>query len=536
MTDPQQAGAQRGTLFCSVGAAADCTWRGSAAARWSGPLLVVTLLWLAAALTDAETLLYRPLWMDEVHTWLLATDADCEHALRALADGVDYNPPGVFLLARVVQWFPAESQELLLRALSAVLLLSAVLAMYLVVAPQCGTPACMTAVLAAAGHSLLVHQATELRFYGTWAAAVAWLCWLLQVSAAGSRGSGWLRAAALSLAALTCMCHYFGIVSLVLLLVPLWPVYRHAPAARRLLVLLLLTGMVTTGLCSPYLSGQRAALTRPTWISAPTLRSSLEFLADVFPVWGLLLVGSLWRNRPAAGQEVGAGWRQVARTVLRIPGGGLLLLPPGLVAFAWCVQPALVPRYAIVSLLGCVPLIAVLTDRLPRRQQWLLCAGMWLLAVGSAHRCVQDWQRYAEEQQRLLAAVDAAPADTLFVFEDRTIWLPVVQRRPDLRARCVLADFEDEHMVRDCSLRAVQRDVGRRIATWYPEFRLRHIRDLASCPQFRVVPYRGGSDQDLRYPPGFQRTPCGDGLYRFERQVATVSAAGASGLWRAPGM
>ena len=52
-----------------------------------------------------QRLLTRPLWMDEIHSWLLISDADVGHAMSALADGADYNPPTYYLVARSLAVF-----------------------------------------------------------------------------------------------------------------------------------------------------------------------------------------------------------------------------------------------------------------------------------------------------------------------------------------------------------------------------------------------------------------------------------------------
>src|SRR5678815_3145973 len=57
---------------------------------------------LELVLLRAGAALSRPLWLDEIHTYLLATDQGVIESLRSLAAGADYNPPALYLLYRAV--------------------------------------------------------------------------------------------------------------------------------------------------------------------------------------------------------------------------------------------------------------------------------------------------------------------------------------------------------------------------------------------------------------------------------------------------
>ena len=100
--------------------------------------------------------------------------------------------------------------------------------------------------------------------------------------------------------------------------------------------------------------------------------------------------------------------------------------------------------------------------------------------------------------------------------------MPLIHRDPDLSARCYLADFEAEQLGQDSSLRIVQRDVGRRLAKWYPRYQMRSIGELAALPAFGVVTYRGGTANDLRYPRGFTAYRISGDCYLFRADVRGV--------------
>src|SRR5687768_11489670 len=49
---------------------------------------------------DAEVLFFRHFWLDEYLTSLVALDRSTLHAIKAVADGVDTNPPVYHMLVR----------------------------------------------------------------------------------------------------------------------------------------------------------------------------------------------------------------------------------------------------------------------------------------------------------------------------------------------------------------------------------------------------------------------------------------------------
>ena len=67
-------------------------------ARMRGMGLVVILLIATASLSNGTLLMTRKLWMDEIHSWLIVTDNSTSHAMMALSDGADFNPPSWFLV------------------------------------------------------------------------------------------------------------------------------------------------------------------------------------------------------------------------------------------------------------------------------------------------------------------------------------------------------------------------------------------------------------------------------------------------------
>lgn len=478
--------------------------------------VALAFLWWVGGGSD---LLHRTLWMDEVHSWLLITDPDVDHALAALADGADYNPPGYYLVARGLAWLPGGVTEFRLRVLSLGFTGLGLLGLSVMLS-RCFRPLpCTAAVVATAGHTLLIHQATEIRFYTLWFCALVWMCVLTDSlwkrsaanSVSGPTGSRRVVGCAafltiLLLAALISSCHYFGIISVALVVAGRVATDRSRRSVQHGAVILL-AGLCAVGLFAGMLRSQRAALSRPTWISAPTIEGSLTFLMETTPalVTAVLIactVAYRFGRWPADGLTIATLSR-----IRQMSVAPLMLLPVVLVAFSWLVQPSLVARYATVGLLGFAPLIAGLTSVQRAGIQRMCFAGAVSLGAWNLSQCVLQWREFDAGGDKLLDSVRLMqlelPPGAPIIFEDRIAWMPLIQRHPELSSCCYLADFEPDQLDRDSTLRIVQRDVGRRLARWYPQYHMRAVSELRALSAFGVVTYRGGSADDLRYPPGF---------------------------------
>ena len=484
----------------------------------AGLFLTLIAVWLSAG---GDFLLRRSLWMDEVHTWILVSDPDPGHALSALADGVDYNPPGYYLLARMAGWLPGGLSSYRLRLFSLGCVIAALLAVYLLGCRRFSPFVSATAVLCMSGHALLIQQVTEIRFYALWLAAAAWLCWLLDHRQ--RRESLWQTPLSMGLAALICTCHYFGIFSLVLVLSGSC-VFRRDRASLRFHAAVLLTGLVSLLLCWPFLAGQRAALTRPTWITPPTAGDSLNYLLAATPLSAVVM---LLAGVSAAAVISGLDRRSVISSLSlawRTPGVALAAMPAVLVAFAWLIQPALVLRYAVTGAIGFVPLLAALISLQGRKGQTLCFAVGVMCSFHAVQQSVRQWQDQETQRERLATVTRELPEQRAVLFEDRTVWLPLVCAHPQLLDRCYLADFADSQMAVDSNLRAVQRDVGRRIAKWYPQYQLRSLASLRADEDFLIVPYSGGGFRDLHYPTGREILEYQPGIYWFSHTQKPVPA------------
>ncbi len=492
-------------------------------ARLRGMGLVVILLIATAALSNGTQLMTRKLWMDEIHSWLIVTDSSTSHAMMALADGADFNPPSWFLVTRAISSVAGPQSEKFLRILSALWMLSAIAGLYLILARLFDWKVSFAAVVLTASHPLIVHQSTEIRFYGFWCSCVVWLCCVLQWNpeSRAKRRLQWLLIAGLSL--LTATSHWFGILSLGLMALPLI-IRQHADErgyARALVMLA--SGITGVCACLPFLYGQKAAISRPTWISPATVSDSLQFLNYMFPAWQILLclaaaVAGVMLARKKMAEKIFRSLPEKSTELL--PCASLALMPLVIVFVAWGLQPSLVARYAIVGVFGLAPVFAALLHQTYRKIQdtmmVLSLAGFSYAVFG----CGQQWNDEQRYQASLLQQLRNCPADATIIFEDRIVWMPLKHHYPELATDYRLANFNDSDLAQDSALRIVQRDAGRRIEKWYPEYRMQTQETLKERSEFYVVPYADQKQPGLKYPASFSVSKIAETIVQYRLPIA----------------
>ena len=477
--------------------------------------LIVTVIWLSGG----SYLLQRKLWMDEVHSWLLVTDESQSHAMNALADGVDFNPPAWFAVSRGLTRTILPATEGSLRFLSLAWMVLAVVGLYILLRRHFSTLLCLVTCCLTVCQPLLIHQCTEIRFYGFWCALTVWLCCVLQ----WQPHAGWLRivriAAGLVLAMLITTTHYFGILSLGLITLPL--LLQHKTGRNRCWMALLLLGCGSFSLlcCLPFLQGQKAALTRPTWITAPNVPDTFLFLQTLMPSWQIIicvcavLMTLLFRKHTPG---TGLFRRMPDRASTLIPCICLSAMPLVIVAVSWLLQPALVIRYAIVGCFGVAPLFALMLHQCSFRIKMLVLAIALVGLRNVTQSCLEQWTIAEQDHVRLVAQLRSCNAGDLIIFEDRIEWMPVLHYHRQFAGRCRLADFKDSSLVKDSNLRIVQRDVGRKIQKWYPYWQMQNVDGIPNELQFYVVPYADTGICGIRYPSYFIASPAPSLVIRFE--------------------
>ena len=451
--------------------------------------------------------------------------------MTALADGADFNPPSWFLVTRAISGLAGSPSEKFLRLLSLVWMMSAMAGLYLILSRLFDWKVSLAAVILTASHPLVIHQSTEIRFYGFWCTCVVWLCCVLQwdPEPRAKRRLQWLLIAGLSL--LTATSHWFGILSLGLVALPL--VIRQNKDERGYAKALVMVASGMTGVCAclPFLYGQKAAISRPTWISPATVSDSLQFLNYMFPAWQILLCGvaavvGIMLARKTMPENV---FRSLpGQSVELLPCLSLALMPIVIVIVAWVLQPSLVARYAIVGVIGLAPVFAVLLHQADQKLQIVvvvLSLAGYSNAVFGYGRQWNDEQRY---QVSLVQQLRTCPVNATVIFEDRIAWMPMKHHYPELAAEYRLADFNDSDLFQDSALRIVQRDAGRRIEKWYPEYRMQSLETLTEQSEFYVVPYADQKQSGLRFPGNYSVRKIAEAIMQYQLPIATNSADDAT--------
>ena len=484
--------------------------------RFRAACVLVLMLIVGSWLGGGVQLLTRPFWMDELHSQILVDDPDALHALSALTDGVDYNPPTYFALARL--WSVVFSaNEVGLRSMSVVCAVLSAVVLFLILSRNVSFIPAMTAVVAVFGQTLMILQAAEARFYSLWVLLAVSFCFILT----HSKITNSLRVCLLAvLTMLICSVHYFGILSVVAMTLS-WFLFNHRSGRCWVTCgVIAFAVAVTLACCFPLLTSQKAALSRPTWVSSPTITSTVEFVGD-FASWKSLLAcvvfGGLFHlanRRSTVSSTQLSVWNFARETA---PVCGLLTVPVMIIGISWTIQPALVNRYAITGLIGLTPVFAFSLSRCPRIIQFIALTAFLYLLIANVRHGEQSWTHRMQGESDLQRLLDEIQPDVPVIFEDRISFIPAVYSN-DFPVNWYLADFSESQLVEDSNLRIVQRDVGRQISKWYPDYQMRSVDSLKAESEFIVVPYHSSDLREgMKYPTGYNRSIIEDRIIRMSR-------------------
>jgi hypothetical protein len=442
-----------------------------AAAPLGGALLVLGLAGTAARAA------VKPLWHDEIFTLYVATLPRVGDLWRALADGVDLNPPLYHLSVRLaVAVFGPTELAVRLPALAGFAL--ACVAVYAFARFRWGAgPALVGAMVPALTAAYL--YAYEGRPYGLvlGLSAVALLAWQRREDARWRRAAPLLCAAALSAAVWT---HYYA----VLLLLPLgagelW----RARRSRRLDVLQWLAfGAPLAALAAVLPLVARARTFAGTFWSPPdagAVAAAYAGLVDPLGVVGLGVAVAL-AGAAAAGRLRAAG-PEPPRLLREAPAAdlaaltGLVLVPAAGYALGRLVTGAFHERYVLAAVLGVAGLSAhacAALARRPRAQAIVLA----VVVAAFAARQASGFLRLAAPADPLAddrAIVSRAPADLPLVASHALVFLPLAHYLPPAEAQRVAYIARPPDVVRrigvDTGARALRR-LARVAPLWVAEY------------------------------------------------------------------
>lgn len=347
-------------------------------------------------------LLSKPLWLDEYHTYLLATRQSLGDSLRSLAMGADFNPPALHLVYRAVDAIGGGLTPFSMRFVSFLCVWLALTVAFAIVRRHLASSAAFGAACALWAHPLAITYAFDARFYGPWLLLSALLVWATGVDRQAT--ISYRRDVLLALSAVgVCTIHYFGIfVWAVIAVVVVAGGHRERKSVAAIwrLVAPMLSGPLALLACVPFYLGQRRALSTATWVAPVSMAQLVAFLADYFWWMGLFVPLVLWVIVRLVHQ-----WRGERTIVARISSRdrdllalvALAAVPLILVAFSVAVQPSLVRRYAIPGLLAWVPVAAIALADVPRVVRALVLAGHLALAVALVRGQVDGAHRNTAE-------------------------------------------------------------------------------------------------------------------------------------------
>ena len=194
----------------------------------------------------------------------------------------------------------------------------------------------------------------------------------------------------------------------------------------------------------------------------------------------------------------------------------LVLAPLLLIIFSYAVQPALVPRYSLVFLIGCAPFLAWLLQHV--RRSILIPTAICFVILGIIRTSNLREQLVELDQSRLqmVESLQQTAHGLPVAFENRIDSFPLVHLAGSKASNWFFVDFNDEKLREPSSIRTVQRDVARRFALWYPKYKLASIDELQLRDRFYLAPYPEESKDAIDYGP-YLPEKLADRLYQMRR-------------------
>lgn len=470
----------------------------------SGGLLAVMLTTLAAS--GGFALLSKPLWLDEYHTYLVATRQSLADSLRSLAMGADFNPPALHLLYRTVDTIGGGLTPFSMRFVSFLCVWLSLTVAFAIVRRHLASSAAFGAACALWAHPLAITYAFDARFYGPWLLVSALLVWATGVDRQAA--VSYRRDIAMALSAVgVCTIHYFGVfvwAVIAVVVVVSGVSERKSRAAIWRFAAPMLSGPLALLACVPFYLGQRRALSTATWVAPVSMAQLVAFLADYvwwiglfvpLVLWAIVRLVQQWRGERTIVARISTRDRDLVALV------ALAAVPLIVVVFSVAVQPSLVRRYAIPGLLAWVPVAALILADVPRVVRTLVLAGHVALAVALVRGQVAGVHRDVADVLSDASAIRAQGTGATVVCRTRqrayalaTLADPAHPLGTSVCRFPVFADTTtpaaaglDESLVALVRMQTVERDVARVHARLYGFPQLSAVEDLRQQAQFYLL-------------------------------------------------
>ena len=491
-----------------------------------GLMVFVGLLGLIAlqiAATDSSYLLHKYFWSDELCTYTLLTDPSFTHAAKALQGAVDINPPGLHILLLAHSTIAGSTSEVAMRSFALLSMIVALVGFYVVLRGAYGVLVALATILAVWSHPLILDHAFEVRYYAPWLAAAVWFCYLLgraRSKPLGPTGTALLAVSSFFL----CTIHYFGIVTLLIIVACEWLWSRGRPrfAIRDIAAMAVgpLALAVSAVLLLPH---QRAVTTVTTWVPAPSAAGIAEMGITLFlPLHLGAVILVAWFSRLTSRGLGPAETAPVLPTVTPALVGltSLVLFVPALIVFSFLVQSVLVGRYGLVAIAAIAPAVAHVLGRIAKG--WALVLIAFLIAASSYElhqRGVRAWG-IDQDRRALIEAIRSHP-DGPVVFEAPHQLYVVWHYAEDLRNRVFLLDFEPAELGNNVAVfRIWSRDLARQFVKFYGAPALLPWDEVRRAERVYIVPhhltYNREPNPHERYPQ-FVMAPVQGQLHQLVR-------------------
>jgi hypothetical protein len=482
--------------------------------------LLVTLAVLAAgiallAIAGGSVLWTRPLWFDELCcvSYVVSDASSPLEVVRRVAHSWDYAPPLLHLLVwPIARLAGGELTPVVLRSLSLIAVCAALVFVYAALRRRLARLPSVGGALAVAGHALVIGHAFEGRFYGFWLLFAAGYAWSLGVSAARRRD---IAQAIFSI--LLVGIHWFGIFSLSLMALGAAAVLR-GPLRTRLRTLAgSAPGFIAALALAPMAITQRSGAVGYLWLPPLNGDQIAEFarlfwIAAVPVVAAIVVLGRTFRNETADPS---------LSSVLRDPSmAGMLslsLMPLLLMVISALLQPSMLDRYGIVSILAWAPVVALALASVGGLVRVACVAGLVFVMLLNGQRVVTSRRDFAADVAAMRGAYDEAKSRQLpIVFwglhSIYPVAGPISQRTPralarylDLPDSSLAALFPGDAMEPVRRKYRLDRDQARGHARTYGFPVLATQAQLESTPRFLLIAGEASLPGGYKRPETFGR-------------------------------
>lgn len=310
-------------------------------------------------LFDGAALWTKRFWLDEqCCTMYAVTDARSFFDLFGTVKRSEVGPPLLHMIVWTVGKITGSLSPTVVRSIMLVSVVLALLMLWTILRRRFSASASASALIAVAGHGLVLQHAFDGRFYGPWLFFAAGYAWALGLDAQQPRSRR--RDVAIALFSLfLCTIHWFGVISLGLMATGAVAAHGRRWKEGLRLVAPGIVGLVALAALIPMMLFQlRVGGEDILWVP-PLNMAQVKVFVQAFIIRLPIIIALLVVLAAALRKAL---TRAAVVSVLRDPPMAAMLatglMTFALVAISAVLNSVMVPRYAIVSVLFAAPIIA----------------------------------------------------------------------------------------------------------------------------------------------------------------------------------